>query len=59
MENIFKKNLLKKKLKIGLWFNLCSEITVDIIAGAGFDWILLDMELFANDIKRCVILKFK
>ena len=39
MENIFKKNLLEKKQQIGLWSNLCGEITADIIAGAGFDWI--------------------
>ena len=51
MDNIFKKNLLEKKLQIGLWSNLCSEITADIIAGAGFDWILLDMEHSANDIR--------
>ena len=51
MENIFKKNLLEKKQQIGLWSNLCSEITADIIAGAGFDWILLDMEHSANDIR--------
>lgn len=51
MENIFKKKLLEKKQQIGLWSNLCSEITADIIAGAGYDWILLDMEHSANDTK--------
>ena len=34
-----------------MWSNLCSEITADIIAGAGYDWILLDMEHSANDTK--------
>ncbi len=51
MDNVFKKNLLEKKQQIGLWSNLCSEITADIIAGAGFDWILLDMEHSANDVR--------
>ncbi len=51
MENIFKKNLLEKKQQIGLWSNLCSEITADIIAGAGYDWILLDMEHSANNVR--------
>ena len=51
MDNVFKKNLLEKKQQIGLWSNLCSEITADIIAGAGYDWILLDMEHSANDTK--------
>ena len=51
MNNPFKKKILSKKRQLGLWSNLCSEITADIIAGAGFDWILLDMEHSANDVK--------
>jgi len=51
MNNPFKKKILDKKKQLGLWSNLCSEITADIIAGAGFDWILLDMEHSANDVK--------
>ena len=51
MENIFKKKIKKKKQQIGLWSNLCSEITADIIAGAGYDWILLDMEHSANNVR--------
>ena len=54
MQNNFKKKILENKKQIGLWSNLCSEITADIIAGAGYDWILLDMEHSANDVQSVV-----
>ena len=43
------KNLFKKRLKdgvqqIGLWSSICSKVGGEIIADAGFDWILLDTE---------------
>ncbi|MDD4755740.1 MAG: aldolase/citrate lyase family protein, partial [Prolixibacteraceae bacterium] len=40
---------LKKKLRnnetvIGCWLNLGSSLTAEIIAHAGFDWVLIDLE---------------
>ena len=43
-QNPFKHALKSGKAQIGLWSSLSSGYTVEVIAGAGFDWILLDME---------------
>lgn len=51
MENIFKKNICNNNFQLGLWSSLCSEVSADVIGGAGFDWILLDMEHSANDVR--------
>ena len=42
-------NTLKRKLKAGhrtagAWLQLCSPIAAEIMADAGFDWLLIDME---------------
>lgn len=39
--NKFKRAIQSGKLQIGLWSSLSSHVTVEVIAGAGFDWILL------------------
>ena len=48
-------NQLKRALReglpqIGLWSSLSSHITVEIIAGSGFDWLLLDTEHSPNEV---------
>ena len=48
--NAFKHALAAGELQIGLWSSLCSPIAAEIIADAGFDWILLDSEHSPNDI---------
>jgi len=37
-------------LQIGLWCSLCSNITVEIVAHSGFDWLLLDTEHSPNEL---------
>lgn len=49
--NPFKHALAAGKPQIGLWSSLASHLTVEVIAGAGFDWILLDMEHAPNDLE--------
>lgn len=49
--NAFKRALAAGKPQIGLWSSLCSNYTVEVIAGAGYDWILLDMEHSPNDLE--------
>jgi 4-hydroxy-2-oxoheptanedioate aldolase len=44
MPNQFKRNLAAGKKQIGLWLGLDSPNATEIVAGAGFDWLLLDME---------------
>ena len=50
-QNAFKRALKAGKTQIGLWSSLSSNYTVEVIAGAGFDWILLDMEHSPNDLE--------
>src|SRR6185295_18500157 len=41
-QNRFKRALKAGAPQIGLWSSLSSNYSVEVIAGAGFDWILLD-----------------
>jgi len=49
--NAFKQALGAGTPQIGLWSSLSSNYTVEVIAGAGFDWILIDMEHSPNDLE--------
>lgn len=48
--NAFKAALLDGKRQIGLWSALCSNIAAEIIAGSGFDWIVIDTEHAPNEV---------
>jgi 4-hydroxy-2-oxoheptanedioate aldolase len=50
-QNAFKRALAAGRPQIGLWSSLSSNYTVEVIAGAGFDWILLDTEHSPNDLE--------
>jgi len=49
--NPFKRAIASGKAQIGLWSSLSSNYSVEVIAGAGFDWILLDTEHSPNDLE--------
>lgn len=53
-QNPFKRALKAGKPQIGLWSSLSSNYSVEVIAGAGFDWILLDTEHSPNDLESLV-----
>jgi 4-hydroxy-2-oxoheptanedioate aldolase len=48
--NRFKRALAAGEQQIGLWSNLASHCSVELLAGAGFDWLLLDMEHAPNEL---------
>ena len=50
-QNAFKRGLRSGRTQIGLWSSLSSNYTVEVIAGAGYDWILLDCEHSPNDLE--------
>jgi 4-hydroxy-2-oxoheptanedioate aldolase len=50
-QNPFKRALKANKAQIGLWSSLSSNYSVEVISGAGFDWILLDCEHSPNDLE--------
>jgi len=49
-ENSFKRALDAGRVQIGLWSILSSHVTVEIIAGSGFDWLVLDTEHSPNEL---------
>jgi len=51
-QNGFKRALEAGKAQIGLWSSLSSNYSVEVIAGAGFDWILLDSEHSPADLEN-------
>lgn len=52
--NRFKEALKAGRAQIGLWSSLSSSYTVEVVAGAGFDWLLLDMEHSPNDLESLI-----
>jgi 4-hydroxy-2-oxoheptanedioate aldolase len=48
--NTFKQAIVNGERQVGLWSGLASPIAAEIIAGAGFDWIVIDGEHGPNDI---------
>lgn len=50
--NLFKRALAEKKPQIGLWSTLPDPYISEILAGSGFDWILLDTEHTPSDVPR-------
>lgn len=49
--NPFKRALAENRRQIGLWCSLASNVTAEVVAGAGFDWLLLDIEHSPNDLR--------
>lgn len=48
--NVFKSAIYAKRVQIGLWCSLCSNIGAEILADSGFDWILIDTEHAPNEL---------
>ncbi len=44
MQRIFKSKLKKQKLTIGSWITLAHTAIAEIMAKAGFDWLVVDLE---------------
>ncbi len=52
--NRFKQALASQQKQIGFWLSSCAPSVSEAIAGAGFDWLVLDMEHVANDAPEIV-----
>src|SRR3989449_10769302 len=48
--NELKRGLLEGRPQIGLGSSLSSHIAVEVVAGSGFDWLLLDTEHSPNEL---------
>ena len=49
--NSFKKALLNPQPQIGLWVGLANGYAAEMVAGTGFDWLLIDGEHAPNDVR--------
>jgi 4-hydroxy-2-oxoheptanedioate aldolase len=47
--NLFKHAIRAGKQQIGLWVSLANAYAIEIVAGSGFDWLLIDGEHSPND----------
>jgi 4-hydroxy-2-oxoheptanedioate aldolase len=48
--NHFKQAIKAGNPQIGIWSSLCSNISAEVLADAGFDWVLLDTEHSPNEL---------
>ena len=51
MQNAFKAALKAGRPQIGLWLGLTSSYSAELLAGAGFDWLLIDGEHAPNSVQ--------
>jgi len=49
--NTFKLAIKSNHAQIGLWLGLANGYTAELLAGAGFDWLLIDAEHSPNDLR--------
>ena len=49
-ENAFLAAIRAGRQQLGIWVGLSSPFAAEIVAGAGFDWALVDMEHSPNDL---------
>jgi 4-hydroxy-2-oxoheptanedioate aldolase len=49
-KNDFKRALLAGRQQVGLWVSLASAYSAEIVAGSGFDWLLIDTEHSPNEV---------
>ena len=47
--NAFLKAIKDGRKQIGLWVSLTSNYSAEVVAGAGYDWLVVDMEHSPND----------
>lgn len=50
-QNQFKKRLLNGERQIGIWSVLADSYVAELLAGCGYDWILIDAEHGPNDLR--------
>ena len=48
--NQLKRALREGRRQVGLWCSLPSHVTIEVLAGSGFDWLVLDTEHSPNDV---------
>ncbi len=52
--NQFKKALQARELQVGLFLGLADALAAEVVASAGFDWLLIDGEHGPNDLRTII-----
>lgn len=52
--NAFKEGIGRGDVQLGLWASLASAYTTEVIAGAGYDWVLIDTEHSPTDLENAL-----
>jgi len=52
LHNLFKKRLHNGEVLFGIWAGLASAYATEVIAGSGFDWLLIDSEHSPADLEN-------
>lgn len=52
--NAFKRALAAREPQIGLFLGMAEPYVADLVAGTGFDWLLVDGEHGPNDLRTIV-----
>ena len=52
--NQFLAGLAASEPQIGIWSSLSTSFAIEVVADAGFDWVLLDMEYSPNDLNSVI-----
>jgi 4-hydroxy-2-oxoheptanedioate aldolase len=53
--NQFKRTLVAGRQQIGLWVSLANAYTAEVVAGAGFDWLVIDTEHSPNEVDNTLL----
>lgn len=49
--NLFKQSLIDQKISYGCWVGMADAYAAEVVATAGFDWLLIDGEHAPNDLR--------
>ena len=49
--NLFKQGLLQGRAQVGLWLDLADGLSAELLAGIGYDWLVIDGEHGPNDLR--------
>ena len=50
-QNLFKQAMAQRQAQLGLWLCLAYAYSTEILAGTGYDWLLVDGEHAPNDLR--------
>ncbi|CAH1669570.1 HpcH/HpaI aldolase/citrate lyase family protein [Chelatococcus asaccharovorans] len=53
-KNRFKAALHEGRRQTGLWVALANPLSAELLAGVGFDWLLIDLEHAPNDLRSAI-----